>query len=86
MKTVEKIKGDSPENFAKDPMIFGFPGREFQNPRKILIDITPRITFFYKELFTFSTEFSTGLNRLPPSGYTGFIQFSASPVTHFFNF
>lgn len=65
MKTVEKIKGDSPENSVKNSAIFGFPGREFQKAQKILIDITQRITFFYKELFTFSTEFSTDLNQLP---------------------
>ena len=64
VKAVEQIKGDSSENSAKSPVIFGFPGRDFWKPSKNLIDITQRITFFYKELFTFSTEFSTGLEPL----------------------
>lgn len=59
---------------------FGFPGRRLPFPTAFDCLHNLSVNFFYNELFTFSTEFSTTSKSLCPNGYTDYSRIFAYPV------
>ena len=64
-------------NFTESPAGFVRFTQEAQSLHKFVNKI------FYKELFTFSTEFSTAFHRFISNGFPRLYQFFTNPVTVF---